>query len=160
MNISNYHDPTIINWNLDNEGKPISLPVENEIKQILNKKIILEGIPDEQYRINIDNFVEINIRDKIENENEFKCDYTYGVLYFHNNQEGQEININKYYSRGQFYFPASRIYSSIDSYGNITNTIQNLIDTSVTRFIFSTDDPVDDDGNPDGTVWFRYVSLS
>ena len=70
--IDYFHSPTIINWNLDNQGNPVSVTIENETKQVVNGKIPLDGIPDEQYRVFIDNMFEIDIRDKIDSPEEIQ----------------------------------------------------------------------------------------
>ncbi len=127
MSIVNYHDPTVINWNLDDDGQQVSLPIQNEIKQVVDGKIPLEGLPDEQYRIQINGYVEINIRDEIDAPDKFKCDYTHGVLYFHQSKNGAEININKYYSRGQFYIPINRVWTKLGSSGEVLETMENWL---------------------------------
>lgn len=129
LSIINFHDPTVINLNLDDNGKPVSLPMQNESKQVVDGKIPLEGLPDEQYRIQITGYVEIDIRDKIDSPNKFKCDYTHGVLYFDQSKNGMAINIDKYYSRGQFYIPGNRVWLRLNSLGEVTETLDDLTDT-------------------------------
>lgn len=124
MSIINYYNsPTVINWNLDDDGKKISTPISNESKQVVDGKIPLEGLPDEQYRIKITGYVEIDIKDKIDSTDKFKCDYTHGVLYFDQSIEGEAVNIDKYYSRGQFFIPASRVWSKLSVEGKVIQTI-------------------------------------
>ena len=125
MSIVNYHDPTVINWNLDDDGQQVSLPIQNETKQVVDGKIPLEGLPDEQYRIQINGYVEINIRDKIDTPNKFKCDYTHGILYFSQDKNGTSINVNKYYSRGQFYISLNRVWTKLGSSGEVLETMEN-----------------------------------
>lgn len=134
MSMINYHDPTVIQMNLDDNGKEVSLPMVNEAKQVVDGKIPLEGLPDEQYRIQITGYVEINIKDKIDAPNKFKCDYTHGILYFDQSKNGASINIDKYYSRGQFYISASRVWTKLDNLGNVSETltdVENSLRTAV-----------------------------
>jgi len=126
--IDYFHSPTIINWNLDNQGNPVSVTIENETKQVVNGKIPLDGIPDEQYRVFIDNMFEIDIRDKIDSPEKFKCDYTHGVLYFSQELNGQSININKYYSKGQFFIPASRVWVKLSVDDEVIQTMDGAFD--------------------------------
>ncbi len=126
--IDYFHSPTIINWNLDNQGNPVSVTIENETKQVVNGKIPLDGIPDEQYRVFIDNMFEIDIRDKIDSPEKFKCDYTHGVLYFSQELNGQSININKYYSKGHFFIPASRVWVKLSVDGEVIQTMDGAFD--------------------------------
>lgn len=129
MSMINYHDPTVIQMNLDDNGKEVSLPMVNETKQVVDGKIPLEGLPNEQYRVQITNYVEVDIRDEIDAPNKFKCDYTHGVLYFDQSKNGQNINIDKYYSRGQFYIPSSRVWTRINSFGEVVETLDDLTNT-------------------------------
>lgn len=129
MSIINYYNsPTVINWNLDQNGQQVSLPIQNETKQVVEGKIPLEGLPDEQYRVAINGYVEIGIKDRIDSPNKFKCDYTHGVLYFDQSKNGESINITKYYSRGGFYIPAQRVYTKINNFGEVVETLDNVVD--------------------------------
>lgn len=123
--INHYNSPTVINWNLDENGKQVSLPIVNETKQVVDGKIPLEGLPDEQFRVQINGYVEIDIREKIDAPNKFKCDYTHGVLYFDQSKSGANINVNKYYSRGQFYVPISRVWTKLGSSGEVLETMES-----------------------------------
>ena len=129
MSIINYYNnPLVVNWNLDEFGKPVSLLIQNETKQVVDGKIPLEGIPDEQYRIQITGYVEINIKDKIDAPNKFKCDYTHGVLYLDKSLNGTSVNIDRYYSRGMYFYPSSRVYLSLDVNGNVIQTLDGAFD--------------------------------
>lgn len=132
MSIINYYNsPTVINWNLDDDGKKVSIPISNESKQVVDGKIPLEELPDEQYRIKITGYVEINIKDKIDSTDKFKCDYTHGVLYFDQSMEGRAINIDRYYGRGQFLLPASRVWTKLGLAGEVVQTLDTAIESVV-----------------------------
>lgn len=122
---SNFREPSIRFLNTDNYGNTISILQQNELKQVINSTIVLSSLPDRQHRITISDFVEISLTDKIESTDQFKCDYSNGVLYFHPSKEGQYINIDKYYSIGYFLIHASRVYLK-DKAGEIITLEQKL----------------------------------
>lgn len=124
MSIINYYNnPTVIDWHVDENGKPISLLVQNETKQVVDGKIVLEGIPDEQYRIQITGMVEVNIKDKIDLPEKFKCSYTHGILYFDQSLNGTNITITRYYSRGVIFYPSSRVWVNLSVDGKVIQTM-------------------------------------
>lgn len=110
MITKNFTEPSIRYLNTDNYGNPISILQQNELKQVVNSMIVLSSLPDRQQRLTINGYVEIGLSEKIENSNQFKCDYNNGVIHFHPSKEGQNINIDRYYSIGYFLIHASRIY--------------------------------------------------
>lgn len=125
----NYTDPTITKWEVDNLGNKVSVEVQNESKQIVGAKIVLEGMPDEYYRVQIEGFIEIDIKDKITNLNQFKVDYRKtGIVYFHPEIEAQTVVVERYYSKGLVYFPASRIWTKVDDQGEVIDTLDMSID--------------------------------
>ena len=128
--INAYGDATITNWELDDNGQKISIPMVNERKQVIGNKIVLEGLPDEQYRLFIDGFVEIDIKEKIIESNQFKVAYRNGtgVVFFHESLDGQWITVGKYFSKGQYYLPASRIWTKINDFGEVTSTLDNVVE--------------------------------
>lgn len=135
MSIINYYNnPTIIDWHVDENGQPISLLIQNETKQVVDGKIPLEGIPDEQYRIQITGMVEVNIKDKIDASNKFKCSYTHGLLYVDQSLNGTNITITRYYSRGVIFYPSSRIWHKLSVDGKVSQTLDdafNIIDSEL-----------------------------
>lgn len=129
MLINNYGNTTVTNWEVDNNGNKVSVEVLNETQQVVGNKLVLNGLPDEQYRVSIDGFVEINIREPIIATNQFKVDYKkYGVVFFHPDQDGQWININRYYSKGLVYIPAGRIWTKVDNFGYVTETLAGILE--------------------------------
>ena len=127
--INAYGDSTITVWEVDNDGHKVSVPIVNESKQVIGNKIILEGLPDEQYRVFIDGFVELNIRDKIVETNQFKVDYRSGtgIVFVHPDLDGQWITISKYNSRGVYYLPASRVWTKLGSAGEVIETLEDAL---------------------------------
>ena len=128
----NYNDPTIIKWEVDEFGNKISVEITNETKQIVGNKLVLEGMPDEYYRVQIAGFAEIDINSQITTTTQFKVDYRKtGIIYFHPDLDGTTITIDKYYSRGLVYFPASRIWTKIEG-ADISETLNEVIDEAET----------------------------
>lgn len=139
--INSYGDPTITTWEVDDNGNKISVPVLNETKQVVGNKFTLEGFPDEQFRVFIDNldirsddepniiqFVEINIKEKITETNQFKVDYRKtGNVFVHESLDGKWLNVSKYSSRGLIYLPASRIWTKVDDFGEVIETLDSAV---------------------------------
>ena len=123
-----YKSPIIILWNTDSSGNPVSEEILNESKQVVQNTIVLTQIPDKFYRVLITGFVEIEQHEEITSETQFKVNYQNGIITFHPSQEGQTINIDKYFGRGVIFTPASRIYTGVDSSGNITQTLYDIIE--------------------------------
>lgn len=129
MSMINYGDPTITVWEVDNNGDKVSVPILNEKKQVTGNKIVLEGLPDEQYRVFIDGFVEVNIKDKITLPSQFKVDYRKnGIVFVHEGLDGQWLTISKYSSRGMYYLPASRVWTRVDDFGNVIETLAGVVE--------------------------------
>lgn len=128
--INAYGDSTITVWELDDNGQKISVPIQNESKQVIGNKIILEGLPDEQYRVFIDGFVEIDIKENITEPNQFKVAYRNGTgsLFVHESLDGQWITVSKYFSKGQYYLPASRIWIKLSVDGEVIQTLDGAFD--------------------------------
>lgn len=136
----NYTDPTITKWEVDSQGNKTSVEVTNEIKTIIKDKFVLEGMPDEYYRVQLANalaningtpttieFTEIGINDKISSVNQFKVDYRKtGIVFFHPDLDGVSVTVSRYYSKGLVYFPASRIWTKTE--GEYIETLDGLLD--------------------------------
>lgn len=126
--INAYGDPTITVWEVDDNGEKISIPIQNEKKQVNGNRIILEGLPDEQYRVFIDGFVEVGIRDEITEPNQFKVDYRRnGIVFVHESLNGQWLTVGRYYSRGVYYLPASRIWTKLGDAGEVLETLEDAL---------------------------------
>lgn len=153
--IEQYRDPLVIKWYTDELDRKISVERLNEEYTIVNGQILLTEIPDEKYGVTINGMKEIR-NNKILEENEYKVNYTQGVIRFNESQEAKTKAIT-FYSRGIIYYPASRIYTSAQE-GEVQETLQSILDTQVKKFIFSTESPSDEDADlyPEGSVWFVY----
>lgn len=113
--------------NVDSNQTPISVNL-TELKQIIDVHscLVLNQLPDEHYGINIDEFTEVYDIEDVTTKS-YKVDYANGVLYFHPNNIGKVIQVN-YYGIGCTLLSASRIYTKYDKYGNVLETLEELID--------------------------------
>lgn len=113
--------------NVDSNQTPISVSL-TELKQIIDVHscIVLNQLPDEHYGMNIDGFTEVYDVEDVTTRS-YKVDYANGVLYFHPNNIGKMIQVN-YSGIGCTLLSASRIYTKYDKYGNVLETLEELID--------------------------------
>lgn len=124
-----YSVPTYTRWNETQYGKQYSDHIENETMFISNHKGVLFGLPDSRYGVKINNMIEVDINHPLENERQFKVDYKVsGTVFFHSDFKGEKVNIKEYYSKGLIYFPAERIWTKVDSLGNVIESLQGVLD--------------------------------
>ena len=115
MSMINYGNPTITTWEVDSFGNKVSVPRLGEQKQVIGDKFTLEGLPDEQQRVSINGYTEIDINQPITSPTQFKVDYKKtGNVFMHPSKDGQTITVTKYSSRGMIFMPASRIWTKVD----------------------------------------------
>lgn len=124
--INKYNNPVLQNWHIDEFGEPTTILRTNEIKQVFNGKIGLEEIPDSYRRVTIDGMIEVNLDESISDTFHYKVDYANGIVFFHPSKELQNISISRYYGRGMFYIPSSRIWTRIDGLGNVVSTLADM----------------------------------
>lgn len=134
MATENFADPILIDWHRDPyTGKKLNIQKAGEPHTILSYKTILDYVPDPFNRVQLHLVIDPNFvlaekqpTQTIDTVNEFKIDYTTGLVYVHPDLEGYDITAD-YYSRGIVMYPASRIYTTAtDSIP--TGTIQEAID--------------------------------
>ena len=155
--VPGYNDPIRITWNVDEHGQKVSVEMQPESHFIAQGRITLIQIPDHFYKVQIPSMVEIYDQFSTIQSHEFRVDYQSGIVMFHPSLEGQEITVSKYWGRGIILTPASRIYTTTGEGGEITETLGEILDSQVRKFIFSTNEPpLDVTGIPDGSVWFVY----
>ena len=157
-----YNDPIIIDWNRDENFNKISIEQVNEEHTIFERKITLNQIPDPFYGVQINGMNElkgINKKQIIETIDQFKVDYSVGLVTFHPDLEANDITVNQYYGRGVIYYPASRIYTKTQD-GNVIETLGQIIQNQARNFIFSEEEPPEDASDyTEGTVWFVYEDI-
>ena len=123
------NNPIIITKrNTDSEGNPISVYLI-ETKKIFSDGsfIILKQIPDELERVTIHGYKEVFDVERMK-VHEFKVDYEQGIVYFHPKAIGKTIVV-EYYGRGYELISASRIFTKYDKFGNVIETLEDVIDS-------------------------------
>ena len=123
------NNPIIITKrNTDSEGNPISVYLI-ETKKIFSDGsfIVLKQIPDELERVTIHGYKEVFDVERMK-VHEFKVDYEQGIVYFHPKAIGKTIVV-EYYGRGYELISASRIFTKYDKYGNVIETLEDVIDS-------------------------------
>lgn len=101
-------------WYKDSNGNKISKEITNENHIITNGLIVLDGIPDKFYKVEISGMYETDIKNSLTSAEFFKVDYDHAKVYFHSSLEGQTINITRYFSRGIIKINANRIFDEND----------------------------------------------
>ena len=84
----------------------------------------------------------------------FVYDAEHGILYGDTSFNNQSFTVT-YYGTGTFYLNSDRVYTTVDENGDITQTLQQLIDTSAKSITFHTTAPESSDGE-NGDIWFVY----
>lgn len=122
-----YHDSLILKRNTDSYGNPISINIV-DIKPVMDNHscIVLSQLPDENFGVTIDGFIEVYGADHIGALN-FKVDYPNGVIYFNPISIGKSITI-EYKGIGCELIYCSRIASRLDAAGNVVETLEEMIE--------------------------------
>lgn len=123
------NNPIIITKrNTDSEGNPFSVYLI-ETKKIFSDGsfIVLKQIPDELERVTIHGYKEVFDVERMK-VHEFKVDYEQGIVYFHPKAIGKTIVV-EYYGRGYELISASRIFTKYDKFGNVIETLEDVIDS-------------------------------
>lgn len=149
-----------ITYNQDESGDRISQQILNESYVVYSNRIVLNQIPDDYYGVRIsdggEQLVEVKNQTKQLAINEYRVDYSNGVIFFNTNKEGASVLVEEYYGIGFISYPADRIYSKTDGV-SVTQSLGDIISTQVREFIFSKDEPPTDTSQyKEGTVWFIY----
>lgn len=121
-----YKDSLILKRNVDSNENPIAID-KLDIKQVMDNHscIVLEQLPDEGYGLNINGFSEVYDSEHIGVDN-YRVSYAHGVVYFNPVNVGKTIQIG-YKGIGSEIIYCSRIASKLDKYGNVVETIEELI---------------------------------
>lgn len=133
---------TIIHKHTDAEGNIIAEQIDNEIKQVVDRIVLLEQIPHRAMGTNVMlekknlftgkieylKLIEIDMREEITKNNQFKIDYNTGKLYVHYDLEGLNLNIS-YWGTGNVLLHASRIYTQLDANCDVVITLEELINS-------------------------------
>ena len=140
INIDNLNKNSLImQWNVDTNGNPASVRIENEVHQIstTHNLIQLAQIPDDYYKVQVgvdgetDWLREVYNRDEIAYDTYF-VDYGLGYVYFDKSHAGKSV-IADYYGRGVILLSDSRIFHKngdtfVDTWDNIMNRSKDALD--------------------------------
>ncbi len=92
--------------------------------KIVQQKILLDELPDPITRVSINGMVETqSINPEL---NQFYCNYHLGTCHFNVANEGQTVSVN-WKGRGNAAIPISRIWTQIDSNGDVIETLEQMI---------------------------------
>ena len=123
-------DPIVNELYVDNNGNKYSVLVTNEEHRVVDSRVILNGLPDPGYRVVVESngniLTEVSLNEKLSDNTKYKVDYANGFVNLHSNLEGQMVNVKQYHSRGLTYFPASRVYTELDEWGKVKETVSDI----------------------------------
>jgi hypothetical protein len=111
-----------INWRKGSVDDPYLLISEPIVP--VNKIAVLSEVPNEYNHVSIDGLVET--RSTTINSGQFYVDYIRGVIFFHDDQDGQSFTAI-YYGKGLISVFADRVLSR-DGGGNIVESLQDVVD--------------------------------
>ncbi|WP_080845538.1 polysaccharide deacetylase family protein [Cytobacillus gottheilii] len=118
-------DPAYIYKRKGTEDDPFLL--RKESFKVRNNKITLREIPSFKDALKV--FYEGNPLEETElttiEENQFRVDYSTGIVYFHSSREGQLID-NEYYGTGYVSFPSERVW--LEGGQDVETSLQDLVD--------------------------------
>lgn len=132
---------TILQRHTDAYGNNVCEEIKDELKQVIDREVLLEQIPHPYLGIAvvypeknivdgaITNLVlkEIHMKETINNKNEIKIDYNTGKIMTHYSLEGKYLKIS-YWGRGHSLIHSSRVYTQLDEYGDVRQTLEQMID--------------------------------
>lgn len=133
---------TIIHKHTDAEGNIVAEQIDNEMKQVVDRVVLLEQIPHRAMgtevmlekknlftgKVEYIKLIEVDMREDITKSNQFKIDYNTGKLYVHYDLEGLNLKIN-YWGTGSVLLHASRVYTQLDANGDVVITLEELIES-------------------------------
>jgi len=127
----------------------------SENKKIVNNHVLLTEKPNLAQKVSVigEAITWYELLEGTPTITQYVVDYYNGIVTFHPDNEGLTLAF-VYTGEGVDYFPASRIWTDSEG-GVVTETIQDIIDTQLHHFYFSTSIPTVSDGE-DGDIWFVY----
>ena len=125
MQYKNYTDPIINNYRRDESGEKRAKQINGEQHKIVNGKVALSELPDEEQVLSIEGYNETKSWNTDLKEKQFRIDYTNGFIYFSPSQDGQSVSVD-YFGLGVTYFPASRVWLEVDGENNVSKTLSDI----------------------------------
>lgn len=125
MQYKNYTDPIINNYRRNEKGIKQSKRIDSEVHKIVNSKVALSEIPDEEQVLKIEGYDETKVKETVLGDKQFRVDYTNGFIYFSPSQDGATVDVS-YFGLGVTYFPASRVWLEVDGENNVEKTLADV----------------------------------
>lgn len=125
MQYKNYTDPIINNYRRNEKGVKQSKRIDSEVHKIVNSKVALSEIPDEEQVLKIEGYDETKVKETVLGDKQFRVDYTNGFIYFSPSQDGATVDVS-YFGLGVTYFPASRVWLEVDGENNVEKTLADV----------------------------------
>ena len=123
------HPVILSKYNVDDNGHPIS--IEKIGWQNINTytNTIETDVIDRYFGFKIlnQNMTAVVTPDLIKNETQYYVDFENGRIHFHPNVANKKINY-KYGAKGHNFISASSVYTKVDIYGNILETLENILE--------------------------------
>lgn len=130
----------------DIDGNIVAVEVE-EKQTVYRNNITLSQIPHLHLGVEVKidgeftKLLEINTNEQIKNPNQFKIDYTTGIVWLHSSLDGKDI-IVKYWGTGLDLIHSSRVYTRIGDNGEVVETLHDLISNGTVALKFLENLPV------------------
>lgn len=125
---------------------------------IKENQVLLSEIPDFFQKVTVTGefitWVEIFDTTAELTENQYRVNYSWGLVDFHSSRNGLTLSFD-FYGTGVFYWPIARLWTQ-ENNGTVIQTLQQLIDTSAKSITFNPNEPTSSDGN-DGDIWYVYT---
>lgn len=129
-NDNGYLNPIHIVWRKGTSEDPYI--DKAEYLKAVNQTMVLSEIPDEVFRVRIDELEEVNI-DKVTHytiaENQFAVNYATGVIQLHKSKEAESFNVF-YRGRGFIQYPSNRIYHQ-DKFNDVIESLDEIVQRSL-----------------------------
>lgn len=124
MSSFDYQDSTITKYRAGTSDDPYIDITED--KKVINGQFLLNEIPVLLNKVRIDNMFEVpqTSSDPLR-ENEYRVDYSEGIVSFHPSAEGLTLTA-KYKGRGNHYISASRVWTK-ESNGDVLETLEDIL---------------------------------
>lgn len=132
---------TLLQRHTDNNGNNVCEEIKDEVKQVIDREVLLEQIPHPYMGIsvvyseknaatnNVTNTIlkEIEMNETLTSFDQMKIDYDTGKIILHYTLEGKYINIS-YWGMGYNLINSSRVYTKLDENGNVIQTLEDIIE--------------------------------
>ena len=114
-------------------GNITSMPIHEDVITSTNKSVIaLREICDEWKRVKVKDendkpLTEVFSIEEITDKSKYFVDYDYSNVYFHIDVAGKLMKLD-YYGIGSEYLSYTAVFTKLDKYGNVIETLADIID--------------------------------